>query len=57
MKIWLYPDWPKNETVYAMGAGGTKGMNIRKPPDISLTKTSLSSTHITAWRQAKNHRL
>ncbi len=30
MKIWLYPDWPKNETVYAMGAGETKGMNIRK---------------------------
>ena len=30
MKVWLYPDWPKNETVYAMGAGETKGMNIRK---------------------------
>ncbi len=30
MKIWLYPDWPKNETIYAMGAGETKGMNIRK---------------------------
>ena len=30
MKVWLYPDWPKNETIYAMGAGETKGMNIRK---------------------------
>lgn len=30
MKVWLYPDWSKNETVYAMGAGETKGMNIRK---------------------------
>ncbi|MDE6882939.1 MAG: AAA family ATPase [Lachnospiraceae bacterium] len=30
MKVWLYPDWPKNETIYAMGAGETRGMNIRK---------------------------
>ena len=30
MKVWLYPDWQKNEAVYAMGAGETQGMNIRK---------------------------
>lgn len=30
MRVWLYPDWLKNETVYAMGAGETRGMNIRK---------------------------
>ncbi len=30
MKVWLYPEWQKQETVYAMGAGETKGMNIRK---------------------------
>ncbi len=30
MKVWLYPEWTRNETIYAMGAGETKGMNIRK---------------------------
>lgn len=30
MKVWLYPDWQGNETVYAMGSGKTQGMNIRK---------------------------
>lgn len=30
MKVWLYPDWQKNEAIYAMGAEETQGMNIRK---------------------------
>ena len=30
MKFWLYPDWQKEESIYAMGAGETQGMNIRK---------------------------
>lgn len=30
LKTWLYPDWQKNETVYAMGTAETAGMNLRK---------------------------
>ncbi len=29
-KVWLFPDWQKDEAIYAMGAGETQGMNIRK---------------------------
>lgn len=29
-RTWLYLDWPKNETVYGMGAGDAAGLNLRK---------------------------